>query len=504
MKARLLSRLVLLPLLLLALPAQAYSVRVVGGQPARWEEPYVPYHYSEIGSDNLPPAEAKAAVEAAFASWMVEGCSDLTFVQVGEVVDPHDLLLAGAPPNGKNEVAWIEDDAWTLGKYVLGVTAPMTSGSAEIFESDIAFNGLKQKWSVGGGGNSMDIESVAVHEIGHMFGLQHNLGPYESWTNLPTMHPSVLPQNMSRSLTGDDVSGLCFLYPGESGFPCADDLDCPRVVGSDEYGNEFYAGEYHCSEAGECSNLELYPAGISKLGQSCDLDANCVSGLHCVSTAAGGVCTHDCIVGGNYCEADYLCVEYDRQGGWQKYGACIPADGVIEDPNADGCEGPSSCFSGEYCLPGPSGDLSYCTILCTVGDDSTCPAGQFCLDYGNPTGGCFDIVDEPEPDPEPDPEPEPDPDPEPDPAPDPEPDPEPDPGSDTEVGGDTDTSDDTDTGDDTDAGADGDGSGDPMPVSGADGGSGGCQSSAPAGASWPWLLLAAAALLRRRRGAEAR
>ena len=142
---------------LAAVEALAFSVRVAGGNPVRWAEHYIPFHIQYEGSDNLTSEASLQAVTNGFESWMDASCSDLFFEPIGDVPNPNTVLLVGNGPNGKNELVWLEDDNWQLGNYVLGVTAPMIYGSGELYEADIAFNGLHLKWTVNGNGGT-DLE----------------------------------------------------------------------------------------------------------------------------------------------------------------------------------------------------------------------------------------------------------------------------------------------------------------------------------------------------------
>ncbi|MCB9727729.1 MAG: matrixin family metalloprotease [Deltaproteobacteria bacterium] len=383
-------------------PAFAYSVGVFGGVPIRWQSSTVSFLVQAAGSDDLTPAKTDIAINNAMATWNDLACSDLLLKRVGDAPNPKSNLLAGANPNGLNEVQWLEDSSWTFGKWVLGVTAPLTNSSGHISEADIAFNGYKQQWSINGDGR-IDVESVAVHEIGHAFGLNHNLGPYDE-SDLPTMHPSVLPNLQSRTLSADDTKAACYLYPVAQ-YACAGDTDCPMILGRTSSGDEFYSGRVKCDAATKsCGAVEYFPAGIAQIGEICEYDSSCVEGLRCLPWQDTAVCTGYCLVEDSGCPEDFVCAPFQNV---PKYGACLPADGIPKEPGQGpaGCVSTEVCLGGKLCLPTPTGDKKVCTELCDAGNAGSCGAGRGCWSYGSTNGGCFDLglfpADPPDAGPEP-------------------------------------------------------------------------------------------------------
>jgi matrixin len=107
----------------------------------------------------------------------------------------------------------------------LGATSfTIDTTTGEVVESDIWFNSLFP-WSVAtqGQANSFDLESIALHEIGHLHGLAHSaLGETEVRPGgrrvlaaESVMFPVAFsPGNISdRALKADDIAGISDIYP---------------------------------------------------------------------------------------------------------------------------------------------------------------------------------------------------------------------------------------------------------------------------------------------------
>ena len=139
------------------------------------------------------------------------------------------------------------------------------------------------------------------------------------------------------------------------------------------------AGEACAANVDACGGC--VPAGILDadrgLGEPCGADEDC-SSMACLMEAGTSYCTVDCAddagcPDGFHCRVD-ICVRGDREGvggGCRSNADCADVDGE-----------PGICAS--------RGDTYWCTVFCTVGDD-TCPDDFECVDVGGagvcaPTG----------------------------------------------------------------------------------------------------------------------
>ena len=320
--------LVLVVVLLAPSSAYAYSISTVGGKEVRWNISDVGYYLGANGWSGITNGKDKTELNKSFSDWQSVTCSKLAFHQIGET-NVTTVLPVGASANGKNELIW-KEGYWPFGNYVLGVTSPMYSFTGTISEADIAFNGTIS-WNTNGSmWNSIDVKSVGIHEIGHFFGLQHNLSFNEN--DPPTMAPYADPYGKSASLHNDDKNGICFLYPKTS-YSCTSDSQCPYVVEDNSEGEEYYASQYNCVSGGCQPETGSSNPGAGELGSYCGDDTDCQSQLFCVKTTEGNWCSQWCSVSGQNCPSGFACY-------------------VVEDDNDEGiCVGGlKNKVFGEYCF----------------------------------------------------------------------------------------------------------------------------------------------------------
>ena len=351
----------ILTILAYAPMALAYSVSLEGNYVVKWPYTTVTYYLQQDGVSTISNGSDLNAVRNGVGSWNAVSCSNLSIVEAS-TISSRSTVVTSQMTDGKNVFTWLEDSSWNFGSYVLGVTMPVYDNYGTINEADIAFNGynIAGPWTTTSSSMAYtDIESVAVHELGHYFGAQHVIGG-ESMAEPPTMSPSILPDLKSRTLSLDDQKGICFLYP-ESTYACSSIDDCPKIINPyDQYEGQLACENNGCGGVSEAS-------GDGALGDSCISSSDCSGSYFCQPISDGSrYCTQDCNPNtAGSCPSGFSCVGYANANG----GACIP----------DAGSGSSSSSGGGGSSGSPSGETAYgCTCDLTTICDGSCHCDPEC------------------------------------------------------------------------------------------------------------------------------
>lgn len=206
-------------------PALAYlkfSLRSGGAVlPVRWSAT-VRYFVNDVSAvPGVSVSDFQATMARAFTTWDAVPTASVRYEFGG--------LTAARPfdDDGRSTVGFLSKPGFDR---VLGVTSLLVDNvTGAIVESDIYFNSAFP-WSVASNGEAdrFDLESIAVHEIGHLSGLGHSaLGETEiraSGSRRVTSAETVmfpiayLPGNTAdRTLKADDIAGISDVYP-DGGF----------------------------------------------------------------------------------------------------------------------------------------------------------------------------------------------------------------------------------------------------------------------------------------------
>ena len=204
-----------------ATPAFAYlkfGVPVRGQQVTlKWSQTPVRYFVSDTGVSGVTSADLQSAVGRAFASWQGVPTASITYQFAG---------VTSASP-GKDDGASVLgfQSRPDLDRVLASTSFLVDASTGALIESDIFFNSAFP-WSVSANGEpgKFDVESIALHEIGHFSGLGHSaLGETELLSTggrrvlsaEAVMFPIAFAAGTiaSRTLKADDIAGISDLYP---------------------------------------------------------------------------------------------------------------------------------------------------------------------------------------------------------------------------------------------------------------------------------------------------
>lgn len=213
--------LALLAALTLAQPAQAYlhftTTRAGQSMVIKWQRIPVRWFARDRGARGVSASEFQAALARAFAAWEAVPTASIAFQFAG---------FTGSEPfddDGASVVGFQDHPGMDR---VLGATGFLIDTlTGEIVEADIFFNSA-MPWSTAASGDpaAFDLESVAVHEVGHLLGLGHSaLGETEPrpdggrrvLASGSVMFPIAFGRGIThdRELQPDDIAGVSDLYP---------------------------------------------------------------------------------------------------------------------------------------------------------------------------------------------------------------------------------------------------------------------------------------------------
>lgn len=382
-------------LLTLSLPVPAWA-----WQPSesRWNPASLPIPY-RVNVASVPPslgsAVGLAAVNDGFAAWAAPTCTRWRASNVGNTT-----VTRAVAGDRENSILWISG-AWPaeLGavNITIGVTTPVYRVGGYFIDADIQFNNVGFTWNTTGRGG-VDAQSIATHEEGHFLGLDHTS------VRSAVMFASYMG-GLVRTLSADDIAGVCALYP--SGGPVPDagvasdagvmppPMDpCARATSC--AGCTPLAGCGWCAAQNLCmSGTSTGPTGASCGGPWAWVPTQCPapstdagappdasSTDPCARFTSCGACTP--VNGCGWCGATGQCVSGTQTGPVR--GTCasgyawLPQECPTTQPTGtaqfgEPCRQPADCASGGICVGG-SGIAPFCTRVCV--DDCTCPRGYRC------------------------------------------------------------------------------------------------------------------------------
>jgi hypothetical protein len=246
--------------LLLAMPARPYTFNFTSGQHDHWAT--TPHYVindnvgSNISGNNL--RSVVTVIQSAFATWAQAPNSAAMAVSDGV------NRSAGINNNDHlNTICFTCQGDFSKDSSTLAVTSTSTQTSGNvgaIVDADIAFNPSKNFTTdaTASGQTGQDLETVAVHEIGHFFGLSH------SGVVRAIMFPFAPP--VERSLSYDDVAIISQLYPGSMTVPTTSISGTVRLNNNPVFGAHVFAESQ--------TNALAFPSSVRKTPISALTDTN--------------------------------------------------------------------------------------------------------------------------------------------------------------------------------------------------------------------------------------
>jgi len=162
-----------------------------------WKDRNIRYTFGTTSSQ-LSADACKAAIRRAMTTWANAGVG-LSFTEVASNQSP-EVFIEFRPANDP-------DHSMVGGVLAHADFPPGYSVIVSGLPLPLHYDDQEHKWVDGAVAASYDIETVGLHELGHILGLGHSsvLGS--------VMYPSVTANFLNRALTLDDRNGIRNLYP---------------------------------------------------------------------------------------------------------------------------------------------------------------------------------------------------------------------------------------------------------------------------------------------------
>ena len=197
-----------------------------------WNRNSLTYAF-DTGTTDVAGDGERDAVRRAFASW--SAVVQISFREVGTGDSP-DIFIDWTQANC--------GDANMTGGVLAHADYPPGCGFyGNALPRPLHFDDQEHTWCIGAVANQYDVETVALHEIGHILGLAH------SSVAGAVMFPTVSPNSTNRVLTADDIEGVRRMYPLQGPLfsrlsgKCLDIAGISTANGADATQWEYWGGQ---------------------------------------------------------------------------------------------------------------------------------------------------------------------------------------------------------------------------------------------------------------------
>jgi hypothetical protein len=240
---------ILIAIAVVALPASSYLFNFTDRVRDHWAAMPVSWTLNPGTSSHMHGSRSVADVmTASFATWTAAPNAAIAVARTA------DTTSKETGNDGRNLICFVCSGDFSSESDTLAVTFTTTqsggSAAGTILDADILFNPNRDFSTDGASGNE-DLQTVATHEIGHLFGLAH------SGVVRATMFPFA-PDN-ERTLSYDDVAALAFLYPGIRVVPASSISGTVTLNNAAVFGAHVFAESQTAAEPFAAFNIRKTP-----------------------------------------------------------------------------------------------------------------------------------------------------------------------------------------------------------------------------------------------------
>jgi hypothetical protein len=185
----------------------------------KWSSMPVRYFVTDAPGGGLTAAQFQSAVAAAFGTWAAVPTASLSYTFGG-----YTRNLPGED-DGRSTLGFLNEP--DMDRVLASTSYLIDDSTGELLEADIFFNAAFP-WSTAEAGERgrWDLQSIALHEIGHLNGLGHSAigetelvpgGGRRVISAGAVMFPIALGMGDTslRTLQPDDIAGISDLYPAD-------------------------------------------------------------------------------------------------------------------------------------------------------------------------------------------------------------------------------------------------------------------------------------------------
>lgn len=202
------------------------------GLPLYWRGQCVGFSINREVTEHISLADATKVIDASFQTWSNVTCPS-TNASVGisaRDLGPVDCAEVRYNTDGPNQNVIVFRTTWPYNdpNNTLGLTTvTFNAENGEIYDADMEINASGKNLTVEDPvpATGYDLASVVTHEVGHFLGLAHATDPRA------TMYPSYKPGSTAlRSLSADDIDGICTIYPNATQRSVATSVSANGVI----------------------------------------------------------------------------------------------------------------------------------------------------------------------------------------------------------------------------------------------------------------------------------